>query len=101
MPPNLYSEILYNHHCGRWVYWPHTGFPFYAMSLCTPHSRASLVAAVQEEQEMQVQSLGQKDPLEEGIAAHSSILAWRSPWTEEPDGLQSIGLQRLGHNQCG
>ena len=43
---------------------------------------------------MQVQSLGWKDPLEEGMATHSSILAWRIPWTEEPDGLQSIGSQR-------
>ena len=38
-------------------------------------------------------SLGQEDPLEEGLAIHSSILAWRIPWTEEPGGLQSIGLQ--------
>ena len=44
---------------------------------------------------MQVRSLGQEDPLEEGVATHSSILAWRIPWTEEPGGLQSIGLQEL------
>ena len=48
--------------------------------------------------EMWVRSLGQKDPLEEGMATHSSILAWRIPWTEEPGGLQSVGLQRVGHN---
>ena len=42
--------------------------------------------AMQEAQELRVQSLGQKDPLEEGMATHSSILAWRSPWTEEPGG---------------
>ena len=42
---------------------------------------------------MWVQSLVWEDPLEEGMAVHSSILAWRIPWTEEPDGLQSIGLQ--------
>ena len=42
-------------------------------------------------QEMQVQSLGWEDPLEEGMAAHSSILAWRIPWTEETGGLQSLG----------
>ena len=47
---------------------------------------------------MQLQSLGQKDPLEEGMATHCSILAWRSPWTEEPGGLQSMGLQRVGHD---
>ena len=45
-----------------------------------------------------VQSLGLEDPLEEGIATHSSILAWRIPWTEESGRLQSIGLHRVGHN---
>ena len=49
-------------------------------------------------QEMQVRSLGQKDPLEKGMATHSSVLAWRFPWTEEPGGLQSMELQRVGHN---
>ena len=47
-------------------------------------------------QETQVQSLGQEDPLEKGMATHSSILAWRIPWTEEADGLQSMGSQRAG-----
>ena len=42
--------------------------------------------------------LGPEDPLEEGMAAQSSILAWEIPWIEEPGGLQSIGLQRVGHN---
>ena len=46
-------------------------------------------------QETQVRSLGWKDPLEKGMAAHSSVLAWRTPWTEEPNGLQSTGLQRV------
>ena len=45
-----------------------------------------------------MRSLGQKDPLEEGMATHSSVLAWRIPWTEEPGGLQSMGLQRVGHD---
>ena len=49
-------------------------------------------------QETQVQSLGQKDPLEEEMATHPSILAWRIPWTEEPGGLQSLGLQRVRHD---
>ena len=49
-------------------------------------------------QETQVHSLGQEDPLEKEMATHSSILAWRNPWTEEPGGLQSMGLQRVGHN---
>ena len=49
-------------------------------------------------QETQVQSLGQEDSLEKGMAVHSSILAWRILWTEEPGGLQSMGSQRVG---CG
>ena len=48
--------------------------------------------------ETQVQSLGWEDPLEKEMATHSSILAWRIPWTEEPDGLQSMGSQRVGHD---
>ena len=47
--------------------------------------------------ETQVESLGQEDPMEREMATHSSSLAWRIPWTEEPGGLQSLGLQRLGH----
>ena len=54
--------------------------------------------AIQETQEMWVRSLGQQDPVEEEMAIHSSILAWKIPWTEEPDGLQSMGLQRVGHD---
>ena len=46
-----------------------------------------------------VRFLGWKDPLEEDMATHSSILAWRTPWTEEPGGLQSMGSQRVGHDQ--
>ena len=49
-------------------------------------------------QETWVQSLGWEGPLEKGMATHSSILAWRIPWTEEPGGLQSVRLQRVGHN---
>ena len=48
--------------------------------------------------EIQVQSLGWKDPLEEEMATHSSILAWRIPWIDEPGGLQSTGSQRVGHD---
>ena len=54
--------------------------------------------AMQESQEMQVQSLGREDPLEEGMATHSSILTWRIPWSEEPGGLQSMGSQRVKHD---
>ena len=49
-------------------------------------------------QETQVQSLSWEDPLEEGMATHSSILAWEIPWTEEPGGFQSLGSQRARHN---
>ena len=49
-------------------------------------------------QEIQVPSLGQEDPLEEETTTQSSILAWRIPWTEEPGGLQSMGLQRVRNN---
>ena len=64
--------------------------------------RASLVAQMVKNPptkwETWVLSIGQEDPLEEGMATHSSILAWRIPWTEEPGGLQSMGLQRVGHD---
>ena len=49
-------------------------------------------------QETWVQSLGGEDPLEKGMPTHSIILAWRIPWTEEPGGLQSVGLQRIRHD---
>ena len=64
--------------------------------------RASLVAQRVKNppavQETQVQPLGWEDPLEKRVATHSSILAWRIPWTEEPVGLQPTGLQRVGHD---
>ena len=49
-------------------------------------------------QETRVPSLGREDPLEEGMATHSSILAWKVPWTEEPGRLQSMGSQGVGHD---
>ena len=69
----------------------------------TPSIRASLMAQMVKNppamQETQVRSLGQEYPMEKGMATHSSILAWRIPWTEEPGRLQSIGSQRsIGHN---
>ena len=72
------------------------GYPF-------QYSWASLVAQSENlpaVQETWVRSLGWEDPLEEGMAAHSSILAWRTPWTEEPDGLQPMGSQRVRHDQA-
>ena len=49
---------------------------------------------------MEVQPLDQEDPLEEGMGTHSSIVSWKIPWTEEPGGLQSLGLHRVGHEKC-
>ena len=56
------------------------------------------LTAMQETQEMQIQSLGWEDPLEEEISTHSSILAWRIPCREETGGLQFMGLHRIGHS---
>ena len=64
--------------------------------------RASLVAQTRKnlpaKQETRVQSLAREDAMEKEIATHSSILAWKIPWTEEPDGPQSRGLQRVRHD---
>ena len=54
--------------------------------------------AMQETQETEVGSLGWEEPLEKDMATHSSTLSWEVPWTEEPDGLQFMGLQRIRHN---
>ena len=59
---------------------------------------AQLVKNLPTMQETWIRSLGWEDPLEEGMAINSRILAWRILWTEEPGGLQSMGLQRVGHN---
>ena len=59
---------------------------------------AQLVKNLPAVQETRVQSLGWEDPLEKEMATHSSILAWKISWTEEPGGLQSMGSQRVGHN---
>ena len=72
------------------------------MSFPTQFDGASLVALMVKNppalQEMCVPSLGWEDPLEKGMATHSSILDWRIPWKEEPGGLQSVGSQRVGHD---
>ena len=57
-----------------------------------------MVKNLQAMQETQVQSLGQEDPLEKEMATHSTILAWRIPWTEGPHGLRSKGLQKVRHD---
>ena len=61
-------------------------------------SEVKNLPTVQELQETWIQSLGWEDPMEEDMATHSSILAWRIPWTEEPGGLQSMGSHRVGHD---
>ena len=61
---------------------------------CRPLPSASVEKNPPAKQQMRVRSLGREDPLEESVATHSSILAWRIPWTEEPGGLQSVGSQK-------
>ena len=70
-------------------------YTFVLLSLFTRGKESSCSAG---DSEIWVQSLSRGDPLEKEMATHCSILAWEIPWTEEPDGLQSMGLQRLGHN---
>ena len=76
--------------------------PCYKISLGWVIPGAALVAQrikrLPAMQETQVRSLGWEDPLEKEMATHSSILAWRIPWTEEPGRLQSMGSQRVGHD---
>ena len=59
---------------------------------------AQMVKCLPTMQETQVRSLGGEDPLEKEMATHSSTLAWKTPWMEEPGRLQSMGLQRVGHD---
>ena len=73
-------------------------------SVCVTHIHISaflddsVVKTPPSMQETQFQSLGQEGPLEKEVATHFRILAWEIPWTEEPDRLQSMGLQRVGHD---
>ena len=73
---------------------------FYSIVCCA--AKQSLVAQTVKNlptvQESKVRSLCQEDPLEKGMATHSSILAWKIPWTEEPGRVQSMGLHRVGHD---
>ena len=72
-------------------------FSLYILNRILEYIEGSAVEKPPAVQEMQVESLGQEDTLEEGMATHSSILAWRIPWTEESGRLQSMGSQRVGH----
>ena len=74
------------------VYHPHASYTFMGFPVA---QRLKCLPAMQE---TWVRSLGQEDPLEKEMATHSTILAWRTPWMEEPGGLQSTGSQRVGHN---
>ena len=85
--------------------WPHRGFLASTNRSCLGQLWASQLAQwwrihqpMQETQETWVWSLGQEDSLEEEMATHSSTLAWRNSWTEEPGGLPSMGSHRIGHN---
>ena len=73
-------------------------FFFFDLYVLLDFSVAQMVKNLPAMQEARIQSLGQEDPLEKGMATHSSILAWRIPWTEEPGGLQSLGSQRVRHD---
>ena len=66
--------------------------------MCQASLMAQMVKNLPAVQETCIQSLGWEDPLEKGMATHSSILAWRIPWTEDPGGLQSMGLQKVRHD---
>ena len=85
-------DVTFPHH--MWMRTPSTNVG--VNTWCLTLMWTSLVEAVRNppvKQETRIRSLGREDPLEEGMATHSSVLAWRIPWTEEPGGLQSIGLQ--------
>ena len=103
--PNFLTCTLYAEIKGITCITPHHDFDaFYMISLydlMTPKGSndfpgGSMVKNLPATQKWQVRSLSWEDLLEEGMATHSNILAWRIPWTEEPGGLQSMGLQRAG-----
>ena len=81
---------------------PHTGLIYVSYYPCAVDEKGFPGVSDSKESSCnvgtQVQSLGQEDPLERGMTTHSSILAWRTSWTEEPGGLQSTGSQRTGHD---
>ena len=105
-PPTRWTWVWVN--SGNWWWTERLGVLWFMGSQRVRHDRATelswteLIAQIVKNlpavQETQVQSLGQEDPLEQGIATHSCILAWRIPWTEEPGGLQSMGSQRVRHD---
>ena len=66
--------------------------------LCATSLVAQMVKSLSTVRETRVQSLGWEDPLEKEMTIHSSTIAWKNPWTEEPGRLQPMGLQRVGHD---
>ena len=97
-PQSLCLFFLVFYYFFIWLHWVfieaykifqlwHLGFPV-----------AQMVKTLPAVGETQVRSLGQEDPLEKGMATHSSILAWRTAWAGEPGGLQFVGMQRVRHN---
>ena len=100
---SLMADLLFACNAGDPSSIPGLGrFPGEKISYSLQYSWASLVAQLVKNRaavwETWVRSLGQADPLEKEVATHSSILAWRIPWTEKPGGLQSTGSQRVGHD---
>ena len=98
-PPRDGTHISYASCIGRWVLYlrHHLGSPpnIYIVWASLVSQMVKNLPAIQE---TQVRSLGQEDPLEKEMATHSSILAWKIPWVEEPGGLQSMGSQRVEHD---
>ena len=90
---SLVNDIVLFLCMGRYRFWVHWNHCFDKHPLV-----AQMVKHLSAVQKVWVWSLGWEDPLEEEMATHSSIPAWRIPWTEEPGGLQSMGLQRVRHN---
>jgi len=89
------SRIIHSCHC-KWQDFFNDWIIFHY--ICKASLVAQTVKNLPAMQEIQVQPLGPEEPLEEGMASHSSILAWRIPWAEEPGGLQSLGSQRVEHD---
>ena len=96
----LSAELLWLHNRIILFHWGKLAFfiSWYFFPLLGASLVVQMVKNLPAMQESWVQSLGRKEPLEKGMATHSSILAWEIPWTEEPGGLQSRGSQRVGHD---
>jgi len=90
-------ETVTQHSTGPTGGWKRSSLPLPPVNIYPP-LLTQMAKNLPAMQETQVQSLGQEDPLEKGMATHSSILAWRIPWTEEPSKLQSMGSRRARRN---